>query len=248
MRSFAFFLLASLVVFIAAETRAATLRNNWIFDADFTDSVGGLNGTASNNAVIVTTGAKFGAGALSLDGNDAVDIGNVTLPASNFTWSAWIYTANTNQSAGYIMSNQDAANYGAVIRVAYNQFFLRINGYSGSTDYTATNGSYYANTWTHVALSIDGANGMTFYVNGILVDSNAAVVKYLNNTTVSARKFAIGSSFDASGLNGFDGLIDDVAIFNGVLSSNELSNVIAAGAVNFETGPPAPAGTLIIIQ
>ena len=236
---------------ITGLAQAATLRNHWTFDSDFTDAVGGLHGTAKFDARIVqywmSNGAKFGGGALLLDGNDAVDIGNDLLPDTDFTWSAWILTENMMQASGYIMANQESANFGAVMRVALNQFFLRINNYSGTTDYTATIGSYSSNTWTHVCLSIDSSTGMNFHVNGILIDSNVAVVKYQNNTTVSVRNFAIGSAFDASGLNGFDGLIDDVAIFNGVLDAAQLANVIKYGAANFDR-PPDPAGTVLIVR
>lgn len=89
-------------------------------------------------------------------------------------------------------------------------------------------------TWYHVAVIYDGStldfdttadgdtNGLSVYINGVQVDS---VGGNLNNAgqvlNVAATDFWIGR--DVSGSRTFDGVIDDVQVYNSALSANDVS-------------------------
>jgi Concanavalin A-like lectin/glucanases superfamily len=75
--------------------------------------------------------------------------------------------------------------------------------------------------WNHVALTFDGAH-MRLYVNGGLVDTTAA-----EGAWSSSGPLSIGCSSEFE--DNFDGLIDEVRIYNRALSAGEITSDAGAG-------------------
>ena len=77
------------------------------------------------------------------------------------------------------------------------------------------------NTWTHVAVAYDGINTTTYYVNGNQDGTSTVMTGAITSTTDSLR---IGADVN-SGLPGlfFSGMIDEVTIWNSVLSQSTIS-------------------------
>ena len=73
--------------------------------------------------------------------------------------------------------------------------------------------------WQHVAVVADGATG-TFYVNGKNAGSGA-LTQLPIDTTIS---FVIGEVGSFAGRN-FNGLIDEVRVYNRALSASEVLNL-----------------------
>jgi hydrogenase maturation factor HypE len=89
---------------------------------------------------------------------------------------------------------------------------VRISG----SDREATGTSPLAlNTWTHLAATYDGAN-MRIYVNGVQVGSRAQT----GNMLTSNRTLRIGGNSIWGEY--FNGLIDDVRVYNRALSATEI--------------------------
>jgi hypothetical protein len=79
-------------------------------------------------------------------------------------------------------------------------------------------------TWVHVLGTWD-SSAMKLYVNGALVASGPGV-----ESIRSPGAFNIGAQLDGSPYYGFDGLIDDVRVYNRALTPDEVTTVAAGGA------------------
>jgi hypothetical protein len=218
----------------AAPPVSSILTHHWAFDDDMNDSVGSHHGTATGDAALTTGGGgKFGE-AVTLDGaGDYVQVGQASLPATDFSLTAWIY----REAAGdymYVAGTQNSGSNGAFLRAepssgattANNSLFVNLLPPAGSQ--RAWGGAIPLNQWTHVAMTVSSSAGLEVFINGSSVGSDSSAIGHnvWNNFRIGARPD--GESFY------FDGLIDDVAIFDSVLSSTQLSNVIAYGAPYFD--------------
>ena len=91
-------------------------------------------------------------------------------------------------------------------------------------------------SWTHIAVSYDdGSQTKKLYVNGSLASSNSAPNLYDPNGPQS-ENLHIGSGADSGGAFFFDGLIDDVALWDHALTSVEIKDLMTNGVPG---GPPS---------
>jgi hypothetical protein len=117
-------------------------------------------------------------------------------------------------------------------------------GTGGTGTSTHCNGqSFYSpdvpdlNTWTHLVM-VTGSNGSKIYINGLEISSSNV---YISNTYVYEKSFAIGAASDVYGnvpysdvnIQYFNGIIDDVAIFDHVLSAAEIQHLFNIGVNNY---------------
>ncbi len=154
-------------------------------------------------------------GAIELDGmNDFVYLGKNAGDlgiegAKPKSVSAWVYTHSFHDGGifdmGARVSSQD---FCLRARAGNNQW--RVQYYSVDHDFTYTS----LNTWVHFVLTYDGAQS-TCYANGAVVSTAARTL----NTAVT-NPFQIGG-YGWPG-NFFDGLIDDVRLYNKALSAAEV--------------------------
>lgn len=89
------------------------------------------------------------------------------------------------------------------------------------------------NTWQHLAVTYNGTN-FVFYINGNAVTSVAGSLGPAN-----AEALKIGDSGTCSG---FVGLIDEVALYNRALTTNEIQAIYNAGS----TGKCQDAPTIVV--
>ncbi len=220
---------------------ATRLIHYWPFDGDADDAAGTHDGTAVGDASYTTGSAgKFGEAA-SLDGaGDYIDIGESSLPASDFTLTAWIYRETAGEYM-YVAGTQNSGNNGAFLRAEIatgattTNNSLLANLLPPASSQRVWGGTIPLNTWTHVAMTVSSTAGLEIFINGTSAGTDTTA---LGHTVFN--NFRIGARPDVDSLY-FDGLIDDVAIFDGVLTSTQLDNVIASGAVNFDVNPNAAA-------
>ncbi len=98
-----------------------------------------------------------------------------------------------------------------------------------------------ASTWTHLAATYDGAN-IRIFVNG----TQAATVAQTGAITTSTGVLHIGGN--AIWPEWFQGLIDEVRIYNRALSATEIQADMATSIGNQDTSPPtAPAGLTPVV-
>ncbi|MCF6149578.1 MAG: hypothetical protein E3K37_13075 [Candidatus Kuenenia sp.] len=177
------------------------------------DSSGnGYDGTINGNAAW-TTGENGNGGGLSFDGvDDYVDVGDMDL-TEVFTLAAWINISNLTKG---MIIGKTYQTYQLFVTESGNILFQRNSG--TALNYNAGLG---INTWHHVAVTFDTANGMSLYLDGSLVDTNSDTSITAAND-VSTKIGATG----ATAKNFFNGIIDEVCIYNRALSSQEVQNLV----------------------
>ena len=182
--------------------------------------------------------------ALQLDGSDdhvmcdLIDID--TTVTGGVTVTAWI-----NKPAGgdyKVCSNRQADNAagGGFTCSIYNDHMEMDICSDAARNLNRDTDGYAvpADTWVHLAWVLDDA-GDTFneYHNGVLVDSSAETT----STTVSTAEFRIGGDSPTLG-HYLSGMVDDLRIYDHVLTESELADVMAGKGPNAEfAGGPSPA-------
>ena len=199
----------------------------------------------------LNSGATFGAangfnnsGAFSFDGtNDYVDCGNIfTSAQTELTISAWIYadTFNYNgvDASTPIISNWNTYDVGNQKGYALEAF------YANSTDdirwrWTVCDGTdsaatpydelspaafiaKYANKWVHIVSVFSGGSYLKIYIDGVLERTKTNNVS-ANITPNTTSKDWLGKEGRHGGH--WNGVIDDVRIYNRALSADEISQL-----------------------
>jgi len=178
---------------------------------------------------------KFG-NALDFDGvDDYVDCGNNSSLniTGNITLEAWIYPHSISTYQEFISKG----DYGGPTN-AFTYFFLIMdNGYVRFGINTGAAGDYVdsgaalpsANTWYHVAATFDpGSDNVVIYIDG--AQSNTGTITNAP-PSLASQPLYIGALKDgASTLNEFDGLIDEVRIWDQVLSADAIEQSYELGA------------------
>jgi chitodextrinase len=179
---------------------------------------------------------KFGK-AINMDGsNDVVNAGTGASlnDLASFTYSVWIYPrSNGEGNAGRIV---DKAGGSGFKRLRLNNspsasFYGQVKLSTTNAVATSAANAVTLNQWQHVAMTFDASTRiLKIYKNGVQVASGTGT-----GTPVSEASgaFVIGNT--AGGTNTFNGLIDDVLLYNRALSQTEIQT-LASGAP--DAGPP----------
>ena len=244
----------SLLLFCSAAS-AQTLVGHWKMDDGsgptiVDSSASGNNGTLFGNPTFVAGKDNL---ALSLDGNTgsplSVDYARIPDSASlditgPITLSAWVNPARTATQS--LIRKVDGTGIGTTTVAAYeivlstNHFVsVRFNGDDTkrvNSNYIYDNcpqatcpvcppgGCTNLNTWFHVAATYDGAT-IRLYINGVL-DQSLANAFTINNNNID---LTIGADVSGSDARDLQGLVDDVRIYNGTLSANEIRDLACVG-------------------
>ncbi len=187
------------------------------------DSAGGHDGTLTNGPVWVV--GQLG-DAVRFDGsNDRINVPHQ--PSLNLvaamTLSAWV-NADSLKPYQMVLTKGDNG--------VYENYWIGTEGNKANFGFVA-GGTYYqhttsgltlsAGTWHHIAATYDdAANEVKIYVDGV-----AETFSTPGTPVINSEKLIIGNSY--YGGEGFDGVIDDVRIYNGVLSATEIANIAAGG-------------------
>ena len=119
--------------------------------------------------------------------------------------------------AGLFIGSLTTSNLGSG---SSNELFI-ISGDSGNTGYEDNTNTIYANTWYHLALIWDDANSYyKFYLNTVAKTSDTTSNHF---DLQSNKRIQIGRRTYSDSSSYFDGMIDEVKIYNKSLSPTELS-------------------------
>lgn len=94
----------------------------------------------------------------------------------------------------------------------------KIAFYDGSGSVSSSSTTLSTGVWYHVAMTRSASRAITFYLNG----SPDGTDTRTGTPSTGSKTFNIGS--DSSG-NYLNGIIDEVAVFNSELTSNQISNI-----------------------
>ncbi|MEK6783725.1 MAG: LamG domain-containing protein, partial [Bacteroidota bacterium] len=198
-----------LPVFLVSLTSHAQLIAQYDFSGNANDGSGnGKNGTVSGATL---TDDRFGnansAYSFTTPGaviSSAQTFGN-DLPFSFSVWVKWNGTGGGFQAIlnWWIIGGRVYLDVGPTGELRFGD------------DFTATGIFLSANTWVHIAGTDDANTSVKLYINGV-ISSQASI-----NTNYQPGSLRIGGDTGSS-FGSFNGIIDDVRIYNSVLSPSEI--------------------------
>ncbi|WKZ24397.1 MAG: prepilin-type N-terminal cleavage/methylation domain-containing protein [Patescibacteria group bacterium] len=181
------------------------------------DIVGGKTGNWVGSGSRYTNNAKFGNFSGVFNGtNDYITIaGANTYP--NFTLSAWIRRPNVANLHNIVSGG------GALAYISTHLATFRL--YDGQTWRIVTTPPLNADpAWNHVALTFESASKhYKMYVNGVVGYESVGLGTYIDGRLGAIGVWATGTE------RWFNGSIDDVMLYNRVLSSQEVKALYQAG-------------------
>ncbi|HEY0108359.1 MAG TPA: LamG domain-containing protein, partial [Fibrella sp.] len=209
----------------------------WKAENNAIDSVGGNNGTLNH-------GATFAAGkvgqAFSFDGVDdkitVRDAENLKL-TSSLTLEAWVLVTalprNADAGWGKILLRGDD-------RDGIDPYFLAVNA-NGNVYFHIEKGIQGQNLaapapigrFVHIAGTLDGSTGlMRLYLDGVLASETVTTLRPEKDLDPTRNPgLGIGNSQNASKFKfPFNGLIDEVSIYNRALTATEIQELYNAGS------------------
>ncbi len=207
-------------------TSPSGLVGYWKFNegsgATTADSSGlGNNGTLENGAAW-TSGVSGSAASFNGTGADVHVPGTSVLePASTVSVAAWVRTGVSTSAGEDAVSMGD--NYTLRVLSDGNVCFQFWNGTSW-TPLDTTGVNVLDNNWHHLA-GVKSPSGMTVYVDGVLKASSAvsSQIYYTLGTDLY-----IGTQGNGSIYHYFNGIVDEVRIYNTALSATDVQSIFAA--------------------
>ncbi|MHC4330085.1 MAG: LamG domain-containing protein, partial [Planctomycetota bacterium] len=207
------------VLGVSVGAEGATMVAHWRLDNDATDSVSGIDGTLMNGPEF-TTDAMVGSHALVLDAaaSHYVDFGNPQgLPAgtSPRSLAGWGKTYTVAGGWRWIAA-YGSAGTGLAMFIGMNGTSLYGGGYG---DDVLEAGFWEVDVWHHICLTYDGSVAK-LYADGVEVDSQT------KNWNLALGRAHLGRQVNDA-VEFWDGLVDDVRIYDYVLSAAEITKLAA---------------------
>ena len=191
--------------------------NRWTFDSDALDSIGTVDGVFENGTSIDTTDPLTGTGAARFDGiNDYVNIDNSQLEDSfaNYSVSAWFKADDTIGSQ--VIYEEGGGTNGLALRINGDSLQAAVRNGGASTQRTSVVSGVVPGQWHHAVVTFDEGE-LTLYMDGSAnSDTKIATFTEVRNHGDSANLGRqTGSAFGGNQGFYFEGLIDDVRVFDG---------------------------------
>lgn len=257
--------LCVLVVWVAAFSKAeagivvSDLDHYWRLDGNLNDSVGALNGTledrdgGGDNTSWVAGFNGVAGTALDLEGTDdyvstAFDVGSGAKSVSFF------FTISSDTDNQVFVGVHGNERFYVGFDIVYNDSLDigmgdATDGTAPSTEYSPTAADVsVTSAYHHVVLTDDGVGNFTVYYrapDGLVHSSYTST--YTGDSGGDDSIFGIGGMITGGGAASLfaSGKIDDVAIFNRVLTALEAESIYEYGSA---LGHIPPKGTLIVIK
>jgi len=224
----------------------AGLIGHWTFDGDDTSgtvtkdvSGNNNNGTISGATVIPgRRGQGFSFNGVSGDKINIPDNTSINL-VTGYSFNAWVKT--TTDPKGAMISKATTNIWlGGVGDRTWSisqmpdlwQGKTRIKITHNATNYT-TSWNYPLNEWYFLSVNWDGTNARVYF-NGILKDT----VAISGNLITAGYPLYVGYGYDAAGdsaRNKYNGLLDDVHLYNRPLSASEIGQLYNQGQTTMQT-------------
>jgi hypothetical protein len=204
----------------ASVTTVSSLVVRYRFENNGNDSVGSYNLTAGGSPTYSSSITKEGAYSVSFNGSSYLcnNSTSISVP-SGMTVSAWVYCSNLSNYPSVINV------YGTVDDEDYCYYLAFYTDCISLDDYycVAQRGAcdLASSTWYHVAFTMDANKNLVLYLNGSAIASSDSATYYLS----TIRKVAIGMRENDLYWNGY---IDDVRIYDKVLSASEIAALYAS--------------------
>lgn len=222
---------------------ASPSSTSWLtrltFDNTTADAQGGLTNIAVRGTTAYTPCCVIGTAALDLTvntaGGTATNCLTYTLASGSYslplTISGWINASSVSAIQDFITIGNDTntATLSALLNIEASGK-LGFGVHVGSWIPTFTAFTISAGRWYHVAMTVTSSSYLNAYVNGILAISTPipAGSMGVSSGTGSPTQVRIGAQTGTSFATAYKGLIDDVRIYNRVLTSQEITGMYAS--------------------
>lgn len=197
----------------------------WLATDTFPDATGNYNGTAE--ALTSADGKICKAGDFTANSaTDVVRLPNTLLSGlTNFTYSVWIKASSTGAQQELLQGVRNSASINEVEFYLDSNDKVRVNIKNSGQDFGLTNNEITDNTWKHLVFTRNGGT-MCLYINGALKQcqsgfSTGALSIDSNGLVIGQEQDSTGGSFSNS--QDYQGLMDEVTVFNSALSAAEIS-------------------------
>ena len=233
----------------------AGLVGHWTFDgknmvSNVADSSGqgnsGLMSGFTSTSSAVTAG-RVGQG-LSFDGvDDIINIGSAASLnlSNNYSISFWI-----NPTAGFSgtiirqtsnVSNSTIYSKYEIRVTATDVTFITGNGSTGDSDVFST--TIDSNKWTMISCTLSNVNIKSCYKNSSLINS---VSNDVDTSLITPIIGLIGTNRNTATNNFYEGSLDDVRVYNRVISDLEIKQLYSQGATKVASTISRPAGSSLL--
>ena len=211
----------------------------WPFNGNANDESGNGNHGTVNGTTLTTDRNGVANSAYSFDGIDNyIKIDNNLLSEnkiSSYSINLWLFANDFKSDYSDLISDRSDKDYAHKYRISCSNnslkqpgTFLNMmgDGYGETHVYDKT--YFYTKTWTNYIVTFDTLNKeMKCYKNGVLVDRNNSSGIGMGYPLKNSATY-FGLSISPAGVdNGFNGQIDDIAIYNRALSEQEISQLYA---------------------
>ncbi|MFN5620948.1 MAG: LamG domain-containing protein [Flavobacteriales bacterium] len=215
----------------------------WPFNGNANDESGNGNDGTVNGATLTEDRLGTPNACYNFNGtNQNIQIANSSsLTMSELSISAWILPLSNN---GCIVSKCNPSNaFAKSFRFSHQEFWQGQHGLStwyglGNCNNASEAGLYGDSgtvpngTWSHVVSTVTGSGLVRHYLNGVLFESSQSSPVIMCDNPLSTMRIG---SYWIQGQNWFNGKIDDLAIWNRVLSSNEIQALYQSQGSSDET-------------
>jgi hypothetical protein len=197
------------------------LVGGWSFDEEDGNAVKDSSKSGHDGAI---SGARRVKGVVgrALEFNGVSDFANVSSPGSGLvdkavSVEAWIQSAGNNVNANLVFAGPESLDFG--IWIQGGRFFAGIWNSDGAQCSAVSPSGPTPGQWYHVAMTCDFNADKTvkLYIDGKLISTNPAV-----GTAIRSAHTTIDIGGRTPNASYFNGIIDDVKIYNRALSEEEI--------------------------
>ncbi len=254
-------LITCLIGFAVLPSARAGLVGYWDFNDNTDDQSGnGLSGTIVGSPTYDTSvpAAVGGGKSIHFDGtNDWVDLGkppSLDFATEGFTFGGWIKTTQVKGSGddgkGTLFSNGGDRAGGIRYTLTYNETtasYVTLVFDDNVTKYTVENMPTLLNdgVWHHVVGVRDGTQ-QRIYIDGQPEGTNSTLSATYNLSGTSQLGALIGAAYSAADappddiIKKLEGNVDDVFVWRGVLSDQEIAQLASGAATPLSLAASAP--------
>ena len=233
----------------------------WPFNGNANDESGNGNDGVVNGATLAEDRFGNAASAYGFNGtNSFIQYEADNLPTSTRSVSAWFYSTNIGEGP----SGRAILGYGGQsCGQSWNMLLdnagspqgpgsYEVNSHCNVFSITSNYGADAPNGAWHHWVAVTSSLGTQFYVDGELVSTDPA---FINNTVVAGKDFCIGAYTNTNGVGAlitdpnntpWNGLLDDIAIWNRALTEQEIQNLYTGTTPAACTALPANLQTGLV--
>ena len=221
----------SCVAYYNFEQTSGNLINQATSGNGFTDGLGSaLDGTVTGTVTKSHTG-KVGSNAWYFDGsNDYVSLGSTSMTGNYWTFACWIKGASSSQGGSlWNFAGKGAADTDEVFNIWYQSNSITIE-YTGANILYITPSTLDDGNW-HFLVIRQNNGSLTCYIDNSLIGTKSTSSP---SSGARSRTLLIGKRDRGTGY--FKGYMDELSIWDRVLTTNEISTLSTITNPNLQDG------------